>query len=73
MLLDRGVDHLIVSSNGQRVSDIAARSGSCVMQEIVESLWGKGARGEKKVKNLSVTPQQSRQLDLLGREMNILR
>ena len=57
LLLDKGADPMIVSCDGQRAADIAASSGSCVMQEVLESFCGEigrgVARGEEVVKKFT--------------------
>ena len=35
-----GADPMIVSLDGQRAADIAASSGSCAMQELIDRLCG---------------------------------
>ena len=50
LLLERGADTSLVSSDGQKAADIAAASGSGVLQEVLE-LWGveRGLGGRKEV------------------------
>ena len=46
LLLEKGADPMLVSCDGQRASDIAASSGSCVLQDVIESFCGERGRGE---------------------------
>jgi len=68
LLLEKGADPMIVSSDGQRAADIAAGSGSTVMQDVIESFCVEKGRA---VSNVAETVKKYTEMEnvLLGLDL----